>query len=693
MQSNADTDKTAFLSKHPASWRLLIVFIVFAGVHGLLAIYSSVNKSMTMDEGIHLTGGVSFNAYNDYRIVPETGNVPRRLAAIPAMLVQSTRPSTDDTFWKTGNGWRTSDLFIYRDLQEPMWTIFLGRCLILLFNIGILFGVFKWSASLWGERGSYFSLVFAALSPSLIAHGSIITSDAAATALYFLSCFTIWLLFNKVSLKHFIYSGLCAGLLCLSKFTCVLLVPYILCMIAYKVASPNPLKLKLWGISNRLSKKSHKLMTLAGCSLALGIFMCFSIWLGYGFRYSGLNPALPEGQYRVSWTELDTQSGFVGEVVGEMREHKMLPEAFLYGFLHTYVHSKSRSNYFFGEHDSEGSWLFFPFLFATKTPIPTLIALVLSLFLLINKRLKKELDWDRLVPIIVAPAILAVVAVSSNLNIGHRHILPIYPFLFVLIGVVGAELFLTKKGRWINYSFVLLLAIGHVNTYPNYLSFFNGLIGGPRNAHHYVIDSSIDWGQDIGRLSDWLNHHNKENTPEYYALFTQASPSYWGLDGVFLKSHGNIELDDRQAPNRLKPGIYCVSVTMLQGGYAPRFIGPDEAMYKRLNELSSLFDYLIRMNAFDDLQSEKRIPSLSPREWAELIEEFNHLRFAALRKYLLEKRPSAVVGDSIKIYFLSAQDLLDSRCAPYVGTEEPIRRIEFFNHYIMSQMSEDHIVD
>jgi len=127
--------------------------------------------------------------------------------------------------------------------------------------------------------------------------------------------------------------------------------------------------------------------------------------------------------------------------------------------------------------------------------------------------------------------------ISSRMNIGLRHILPIYPFLFVLLGAAAAELW---RGRmWFTRGALVLLSSWYIwsaiSTYPHYLAYFNEVAGGPENGHKWLLDSNLDWGQDLKGLKHWMDLNGVKKIQFLYFGFHDISePKYYGIDAVYL---------------------------------------------------------------------------------------------------------------------------------------------------------------
>ena len=159
-------------------------------------------------------------------------------------------------------------------------------------------------------------------------------------------------------------------------------------------------------------------------------------------------------------------------------------------------------------------------------------------------------------------------AINSRLNIGHRHILPTYPAMFILCGAAGH--WFGRQGRlgWAMRAAIIgclvALAVDCFASYPHYLAYFNRIAGGPSNAYKHLIDSSLDWGQDLPGLKRWLVEHDLDDprkTPVYLSYFGTANPTYYKIHATEV-SGGRPRL-----VGPLTEGVYALSATNVERLY------------------------------------------------------------------------------------------------------------------------------
>jgi hypothetical protein len=151
-----------------------------------------------------------------------------------------------------------------------------------------------------------------------------------------------------------------------------------------------------------------------------------------------------------------------------------------------------------------------------------------------------------------------VVLVTAEFNIGLRHALPIYPFMFVVIGLAAVRLTKTMTGRLVGALLVVSLTVETVAAFPDYLAFFNVAFASRRLD--LLGDSNLDWGQDLPLLAEWQQHHPQQ--PLYLAYFGLCDPAAYHIHYLnLLPGYGFGP--PPQPPT--KPGVVAISATFLQG--------------------------------------------------------------------------------------------------------------------------------
>src|SRR5262249_40995530 len=139
----------------------------------------------------HVTGGFTFNHWNDYRLHPENGLLPQRWQALPATLVGAKYPGLTSPGWRLSVVWLLGYDFFYQKGNDPDWLLFTARAMNSLFGAATVVLVFGWSYRLWGPAGAAVSALFCALCPTMLAHSGLATSDMCMT-FFFLAFSAAW---------------------------------------------------------------------------------------------------------------------------------------------------------------------------------------------------------------------------------------------------------------------------------------------------------------------------------------------------------------------------------------------------------------------------------------------------------------------------------------------------------------------
>lgn len=627
--------------------------VLLALLHVVLATTATVEKSMTSDEIAHLAAGETYNTRDDYRLQPENGNLPQRLAALPLSLAEIPHPPTTSAAWQSSDIWNYGYAFFYgQPVLVDQW-LFLGRAMIGLVSGATALLVFFWSKGLFGWRGGFVSLLLFVFCPTFLAHGALATSDVVMTFFFLASVGAWWRHLERPGIFWTVISAVTLGCALLAKFSSPLLAP-MLGLIGL-VWALGAARVAGWRQTLR------RLTTSAILHIAIAWVI---VWLGYGFRYSAFAPQLASGaDFNNGWGWALSGIGAPAKVIWRLKEWRLLPEAWLYGLAFVLNFARARGAFMSGEYSITGWFTFFPFAFLIKTTIPLLLLLGAgfassSLAILRNSLAhgpRATLNRLRpLLPLAVLFVIYWLTSLSSNLNIGQRHILPTYPVLFIAVGYLG---------RWIDLrhpvaALAILGAIGwHAgeSTFvrPHYLAYFNESIGGPKNGWRHLVDSSLDWGQDLPGLKKWLDK-NARGERVFLAYFGTGDPAYEGIHATALPT-----LPEVGPPRRwhaLEPGYYAISATMLQHVYS-RIRGPwTIELEKEFQQFRAMEPTLLAYQ--NDPGQRTTLQSEAPAaNWEIAWKRYEQLRFARLCHYLRARHYEATIGYSILVYHLTGSEL------------------------------------
>lgn len=631
--------------------------------HYLLGVTATVLKSPTFDEVAHLAGGCAYWRLNDYRLQPENGNLPQRWAALPVAASGRFRfPGFDDPAWSTSDVWTIGERFFYELGNDLDAMLFRGRAMSALLSAALCGVVFFWSKSLWGTPGALVSLTLCAFCPSLLAHGSLMTSDACVALFFPLSVWLIWGSLHRVTLLRTLGLAVSVPLLFLSKLSAVLVLPVTFLLLAISVWSGPPLRIDLPGWRRRVTSRAGKAVTAMAFVVLLGGLTATAIWGACGWRYRACSPddPRPASFYKLESVELASRrAGLAGVAIHILNRHRLLPESYLYGAAFVLAH-RARLAFLNGEYSTTGWRRFFPYCFLVKTPLPTLLFVAGTLawfgWRTVTRRRAGPAHgsaccrfpgcrrpWYRTAPLWVLLAVLWGTLLSSKLNIGHRHLLPVYPLVYVLAGSAVCWLSASKLRIAAGATLLGWLAIDGIAAYPHYLAYFNPIVGRAQ-AYRHLVDSSLDWGQDLPLLKRWLDQHPLEpGQTAYLSYFGKGNPAYYGIQAEPLDVAERLQ---RGLP-ACGPGVYCISATDLQCVYQPeyrRWTPEYETAYRRL--LQAL------PPPADATAGARGDESLGPQRAV-----FRQLCTVRLLAFLRQRDPDDQIGFSINVYQLDRGEL------------------------------------
>ena len=620
-------------------------------------------KSTTSDELAHVTGGYTFNHWDDYRLQPENGILPQRWEALPTTLAGAHFPALTDEAWPKADVWLIGYNFFYQSGNDHEQMLFRARAMNSLFGAATALLVFFWSRRLWGTPGAFVSAVFCALCPTMLAHSGLATSDMCMAFFLLLAVTVYWRHLHDGRPWVWLLSAAVFGLAGVAKHTSVLLLPMALLMIVVRLGRREPLQLGRRTFATLPGQLGVVVLSLLVHGLAVAAF----IWAFFGFRYTAFNPALPPGGFNYPWAMMLSFGGVKAQAIESCRSWHLLPEGYLYGLAFVLKHAEARGAFLDGDYSIFGWVSFFPKAFLYKTPLSLLAGLAASAVLL-GVRLRQASRSQfaahlyRVTPLLVLFGVYWLFSLTSHLNIGHRHILPTYPVLYIFCGALGWAAVRTLQrsragGLAVGAAAAGLLA-WHATVaagiYPHYLAYFSPVVGGPAEGYKHLVDSSLDWGQDLPGLKKWLAANRRPAEPVYLSYFGTSEPDFYGIEAVRLAMLPSF---DRPHPwYWCEPGLYAISASMLQHVYMPQrgpWTAENERQYQELRRNDANFRALkASPHGHPELMQE-----VTPAQWSKAWTLYEQLRFARLCHYLRVRQPDGTAGYSILIFRLTRAEL------------------------------------
>ncbi|MCD6413938.1 MAG: glycosyltransferase family 39 protein [Elusimicrobia bacterium] len=516
-----------------------ITLIFFISVYLLLAGSSIIDKSPTYDEVIHLADGILFNKTGNFRSGLEHPPLLRFLAGLPSHFVKLEMPDKTEIIRSVGEieigNWSVNkDLIFARklfyDYKNPTgFLFFAGRFTLLLLGIPLILVLSKWSFELYGKNGMLISLILFCLSPNILAHARLITTDFGSVAITFIASYFLWRFAEKPILKNAVISSLFWGAALASKYSVLFY------FLAFHLAAFF------------LCREKRKFISLFFFEIPAIIFL---INLCYLFSE-------PVGRSFFQSQELKYLPHFIRPVFPFLSKYLFLPRMFVKGIVLSFTHSqRGHSAYLLGMHSTKGWWYFYPVALTVKSTF----AMIFTGFLALISAKKNKISRDE--SFFIFPVLIFLLFMMKNrLNIGIRHVLIFFPFFFLFAGRIAK--IIPKKFVFVILFFALL---ENLLIYPHYLSQFNFLLGGAKNGYKYLADSNIDWGQDLKLLSKWWEKEGKP--PIIISYFGTAYPPFYGLkfQQCLSNTFPPIKSNAINPPNPRRE-FFAISETNLVGTY------------------------------------------------------------------------------------------------------------------------------
>ncbi|MCX6952272.1 MAG: glycosyltransferase family 39 protein, partial [Verrucomicrobia bacterium] len=650
-------------------------------------------------------------------------------------------------------------------------------------TLGLL--VWRWSRQIFGPEGGMLSLLLYVLSPTVLANGALINADMASALGFLASVWCLWRVLQHVTVGRVLLSALVVGALFATKMSAVLILPVALILVVARLIDRRPLPVgPSRQVTPRLGRTAV-FAAVAALHLALAVAVIWGLYgfrysafradrpagrfnypwewaldlpdpiamlnrlnLSEAQRQSAIDRLVAHRATAAQWyynafdameeirttvlsgeqqTALATlreadAPGLPGRLVQFARRHRLLPEAFIFGYAQVWKLSHGRGAFLNGETRFTGWRHFFPYAALVKTPLAFFGLMAIALFALLRQRppapdrsagsLGRTLAESATLPLGLLIGIYSAAAIMSQVNIGLRHILPVFPPLFILCGACVAwcpsgsprppAAGLRRFAPPILVLLVLGLAVETARWFPNYLAYFNGLVR-PSQAYRHLVDSSLDWGQDLPAVRRYLDQHPNQGRT-YFAYFGMDRPSRYGISATLIYGYLGIEvaakpalkvlerlsvaadgakigeflqrepaydptlissvevggstgvlLVKRPSELRLAAGTYLISATLVQPIYYPKAGGPwsqdHEQTYRRLLAL-------VRPLLSDDPARATALESSTAAEWLQIFADFDEFRFARLTAFLRAREPADNIRGTVLVYHLTEADLM-----------------------------------
>jgi hypothetical protein len=545
----------------PSRKRLVIV----AGVSLALAFFAALSlgaalqKSPTADENFHLVAGYCYLKWGDFRVNPEHPPLVKLLAALPLLALDVndsplSREHRDEVQVNGKYGWLLANQWLFSS-NDAETLFFYARLPMVALAATLGFLIFCWARELYGLTAGFAALVIYVLDPNILAHASIIHTDVPFALTFFGGSYFFWRTLKSMSWFNWLMTGGFFSLSVITKFSFPIILPIWALLGFVALFSPQPLRSPTGTVVTAPARKGAWVGALF---FSLLVFAWLTVWAAYEFRFQAVSgQETPLGMAAA----VEPSAWLTPAMSANMTWH-LVPEAWLTGLVYA-LSSFNRTAYLLGEISGEGFWWYFPIAFAVKTPLPTLALLLISLMMCLSRSNRRAEEKFLLFPLLIFLGF----AVHARINIGLRHIIAVYPFLFVWLGATAASLFESSLNR-AKYLAVLLgawLLASTLSAFPNYLAYFNDLVGS-RRAYEILVDSNLDWGQDLKGLKRWMDNNGVHKIQ--LAYFGTADPVYYGINAVYMPGTWSTVLSKAGNGSRAAADAYiAISATHLVGIY------------------------------------------------------------------------------------------------------------------------------
>jgi hypothetical protein len=364
------------------------------------------------------------------------------------------------------------------------------------------------------------ALALLTFEPVLLANGALVTTDLGLTCLFFASVYAFYRYIKRPSVARLALCAIAVGLTLVAKHSGALILPT-LALLAVAEGIQSRAEPASDGASSTHSV-TRNWANLAAALLVIVAVSYFLLWAFYGFRYAArpgalqITPAL--GDYTAA-----LQSSTQKLLIDFFARHHLFPEAYLYGWVDILQIPGTRPTFLFGRIYGSGRWFFFPAVFLIKTTLTLLVLLALAPFARLWKH-RRELLF-----LAIPAAFFLAISMFSGLNLGVRHILPIYPFSIVLAAAAGWHFAARSRLAALGVAALLVFAAASsLHSFPNYLAYSNEAFGGPANTYRVVTDSNADWGQGLKWVKSYLDRQHITDCWFDYSVPT-VDPRYYGI--------------------------------------------------------------------------------------------------------------------------------------------------------------------
>jgi len=529
-----------------------------AGVAFLLAILaleltlSIRRQTQTWDEACHIFAGYSYWTRGDFGINPEHPPLVKLLASIPLLPSSLNVPPHDKIFSKEDD-FTSAEQFVYSNNADQI--LFRARLAAALLTLLLALLLFAAAREMFGTLAAFVALILFVFEPNILGHGALVTTDMGLTCFLFGTVYAFYRYVRAPSRRRLGVLALAAGLSLAAKHSGILIFPILIALAFADFLITRKSLRRLTEYTAQYGFRLGRALLLAGLAAVV------ILWASYGFRFHP-RYGVDADQRLISYASR-LNHPLQEKLITWLARGHLLPQSYLYGLADIGITAGFSHTYLFGKVYPHGQWFYFPAAFLIKTSLPLIIFLLLLPIAIVARGApyRREL-WFLTLP----PALYLAVAMSSGLNIGVRHILPIYPFLMILAGWTAVQLVRYRRHWMYGVAFILVFGVvSSLRVFPVYLSYANELWGGPANTYRYLTDSNVDWGQQLQAIKKYLDSRHVQNCWFAYLADVVANPRYYGIPCNPLTTIASVWLQPSMDVPPSIDGPVLISASVLSG--------------------------------------------------------------------------------------------------------------------------------
>lgn len=490
-------------------WGIVIALIAVQTFLILLVVH---RESLTFDEDNHMFAGYMMWHTGDYGLNPEHPPLVKLLATIPMLGRNLWVPELKNRDFKTEAYLDGRDWLAHND-GDRNHLVFQMRLAAEPLAIALSLVVFLAARDCFGYWAGLVALALVAFDPNVLAHSALVTTDIGVSLFFLASTWCFYRYVKQPAATRLVVTGVIAGLLLATKHSGVMLAPILLLLIVREVAVAEK------------GARSRTAWRLMGAFCAIFAIAVLVLWSFYGFRFAPRPAGLKMSTTLAAYVaplgpHISAIINFVGRI-------HLLPESYLIGLVDVGRMAIFYPTFILGRNIPHGVWWYFPCVIAIKTTLGLLALAVVAFVALATRKLK----WTREIDFLLIPAgFYLFVAMVSGMNIGARHLLPFYAYIFILVGA-GAAALATSNRRWLVVCAALVAAhtISSLAAFPNCMPYANEAWGGLANVHRLLSDSNSDWAQELFQVKAWQDRHPGEECWFAYFAYPEVDPETYGI--------------------------------------------------------------------------------------------------------------------------------------------------------------------